>query len=423
MATRQSTKVTLTDKKLESLKPKAQVYELADAGAKGLRVRVTPTGRIQFRWIYREEVGGKIVQRVAKLGEYPGTTLAEARLKLQEEKRRRSRSRGPAKVCASVQALAEEFRDEELKDRKDGGAEAFRLLELYVLPQIGKMNPRDVTPDDISHLVVKAARKAPVRAGKVLQLTRTMFQLAVDPPRKYVVFNPALGLTPKRHGVRKFKARKRSLSADDIKAFYAALEKTPRMSEPLKLAYKLLLITAVRSGELLRAEWKNVDLDQATWTIPPEHQKVRPEKIPETDPFVIPLPNQAVELFEQLKIYAEKSRFVMASSKAESGRYDDKSLGHGLRRLFELKVSDKPLLDIERFSPHDLRRSAQTHLLDTLDVDETIAERILNHKVQGVRRHYDRGERLRQRKEALQRWADWIDRVVGADTTVRELRA
>lgn len=422
MATSKSTKVTLTDKKLENLKPKAQVYELADAGAKGLRVRVTQTGRIQFRWIYREDIAGKTVQRVAKLGEYPATTLAEARHKLQEEKTRRSRSRRPAKVCASVQTLAEEFRDEELVDRKDGGTEAFRLLELHVLPEIGKMSPRDVTPDDISDLVVKAARKAPVRSGKVLQLTRAMFQLAVDPPRKYVPMNPALGLTPKRHGIRKFKARKRWLEAEEIKAFYAALGKAPRMSEPLKLAYRLLLITAVRSGELLKAQWKDVDLDKKTWTIPPENQKVKLEKIPETDPFVIPLPAQAVAIFEQLKVYAEKSPWVMASSRSESGRYDDKSLGHGLRRLFALKVGDEPLLDIEPFAPHDLRRTAQTHLLDTLDVDETIAERVLNHKVQGVRRHYDRGERLRQRKEALQRWADWIDRVVGGKSNVREMR-
>ena len=144
------------------------------------------------------------------------------------------------------------------------------------------------------------------------------------------------------------------------------------------------MITAVRSGESLKAEWKDVDLDNGTWTIPPENQKVRPELIPETDPFVIPLPDQAVTLFRELKAMAEQSPYVMASTRAKSGRREQKSLGHVLRWLLNLQNGEKPLLDIKPFSPHDLRRTAQTHLLDTLDVDETIAERILNHKILGV---------------------------------------
>ena len=81
---------TLTDKVLRNLKPRSERYEISDKAARGLRVRVNPSGRVQFRYTYRELEGR---QRVASLGEYPDTTLAQARLKLEELKREHSKRR------------------------------------------------------------------------------------------------------------------------------------------------------------------------------------------------------------------------------------------------------------------------------------------------------------------------------------------
>ncbi len=71
---------------LDNVKPKAKRSEYADAGCRGLRLRVEPTGRKSFEWYYRE--GGR--NRVLTLGRYGSgescISLKEARQALQAAK-------------------------------------------------------------------------------------------------------------------------------------------------------------------------------------------------------------------------------------------------------------------------------------------------------------------------------------------------
>ena len=83
----------------------------------------------------------------------------------------------------------------------------------------------------------------------------------------------------------------------------------------------------------------------------------------------------------------------------------------------------KPLLgNMENFTIHDFRRTARTHLA-ALGVDPHIAERCLNHKIDGVEGIYNRHDYFPERREALAKWASFIEACeAGNDWNVVPLR-
>jgi integrase len=100
------------------------------------------------------------------------------------------------------------------------------------------------------------------------------------------------------------------------------------------------------------------------------------------------------------------SDWVIAST---NGRpIDDKALARAIRRLRE-KTDDNGelLLDIPDFTPHDFRRTLRTHLED-LGVQPYVAEKCLNHSLGRIERTYNRNELLEQRRDALQKWTDYV---------------
>ncbi|WP_227842066.1 tyrosine-type recombinase/integrase [Vreelandella zhuhanensis] len=60
-------------------------------------------------------------------------------------------------------------------------------------------------------------------------------------------------------------------------------------SWPSSKALQFLILTATRTSEVLRTDWPEIDLENATWTIPAERMKARREHR-------IPLSTQAVSL-------------------------------------------------------------------------------------------------------------------------------
>ena len=73
---------------------------------------------------------------------------------------------------------------------------------------------------------------------------------------------------------------------------------------------------------------------------------------------------------------------------------------------------------MERWTPHDLRRTARTHWGDPLGVDPIVAEKLLGHALPKILRTYDRGEQWADRVEALDRWAAYVTDRAEADESV-----
>jgi integrase len=257
--------------------------------------------------------------------------------------------------------------------------------------------------------VVKAVagRGSRTQAGRVLGYVKGIFRYARG--HGLIETNPADALDPEALGVVENESE-RFLSADEIRGFWHALDKS-KVTAQTRAGLRIVLLTGVRPGELLGATWDEIDKDAATWTVPVERQKMKPKMRSKARPFVVPLAPSVAALFEKLRALADGSPFVMASPLAERGRYTDKALIAGMRKLFE---GEEPLLRFEDPipTPHDLRRTVRTHLGETLGVPPHIAERCLNHSLGKIARTYDRGDYLEERRQALTRWAAHVEKLV-----------
>jgi integrase len=65
-------------------------------------------------------------------------------------------------------------------------------------------------------------------------------------------------------------------------------------SEYTRLALKLMVLTFVRTTELIGARWDEFDLDAARWDVPAERMKMK-------TPHIVPLSRQALAVLEQIK--------------------------------------------------------------------------------------------------------------------------
>jgi len=71
------------------------------------------------------------------------------------------------------------------------------------------------------------------------------------------------------------------------------------------------------------------------------------------------------------------------------------------------KLCDKLNGKVRRFTPHDLRSTARSHLA-ALGVSVIVAERCLNHALGGLLAVYDQHDYLSERRAALEIWTDFL---------------
>jgi integrase len=223
-----------------------------------------------------------------------------------------------------------------------------------------------------------------------------MFNYAVK--RELVDGNPASAFDLSDAGGKE-EARDRVLSRDELVQFFAAMRKTPGLSVENFHTFKLLLILAVRKGELTQARVAEFDLDNATWELPAERTKTEAA-------IDIPLPPAAVEALRKLIRLGEGSEYLLPARKAQDRMLPyihENTLNVAMAKVRKLMPKS-----IERFTVHDFRRTART-LLGELKVPPHIAEKCLNHKVKGVEGIYDRHAYFEERRDALNKLAQVID--------------
>jgi integrase len=128
----------------------------------------------------------------------------------------------------------------------------------------------------------------------------------------------------------------------------------------------------------------------------------------------IPLPRQAVAALGELVRLAGHSQWLLPARKMQTRMIpyiDPNTVGAAIAKHI------RPLMgeNCERFTVHDFRRTARTHL-EALSVLPHIAERCLNHKLKGVVGIYNRHDYFEERKAALQAWADLLGELEVGDS-------
>jgi integrase len=136
------------------------------------------------------------------------------------------------------------------------------------------------------------------------------------------------------------------------------------MFEATRLALKLQLVTAQRKGEIISAEWSEFDLDKGWWTIPASKSK-------NSNNHLVPLSELALELLKKLKALSEDSKWLFPSPVSDT-HIISTAVNHAIRKNI------KKFEEIKSFTPHDLRRTAASHMT-ALGVSRLIVSKLLNH--------------------------------------------
>lgn len=376
--------------------------------------RTTPHWRLRYRF------AGK--SRVMNLGSYTDLPLAAARQSAKElraridlghdvavEKQERKSTAlariEAARSVTTVGQLADEYFERMINGRWKHPNIVRSRIEKDIKPHLGKLALDAVEPrhiDAMLRAVVK--RGAPAIANDVLRWVRRMFDHAIE--RHLVRFNPAAAFDLADAGGKEL-ARERALSRDELVTLVEAMRQAKGFSVQHELTVKLLLLLAVRKGELIAARWDEFELeaDPPVWHLPGIRTKTG-------QPLDIPLPTMAVEWLQKLKDLACNAEHVLPARKLQS-----RLLPHVCGSTLGVAMG-KVKQGLPHFTVHDSRRTARTHLA-ALGVEPIVAERCLNHKLQGVEGVCNRHDYFEERRRALQAWGQLLLKLEATQPTAR----
>jgi len=260
----------LTKRTVEALKAKEKDYIAFDAELPGFGVRIMPSGKRFFLIQYR--IHGRT--RRVMLGQFGPVTAEIARreaLRLLGEVRGMGNdpatARDAERQAITIKQLGERFLDQHVRVRckPSTQSEYRRSIELFINPFFGEHRARSVRTADVAELHSSMAH-IPYQANRTLGVLSKMMNLAELWGIRDKHSNPC-------EDIARFPERKRErfLSRQELARLGAALAQ-PQSDGGESLyavtAFKLLLFTGCRLGEIQTLEWRHVDLDAGELRLP-----------------------------------------------------------------------------------------------------------------------------------------------------------
>lgn len=399
----------LSDKAVKALKPKdAKYYIHGDMsnGRHGFAICVNPGGTKSWFFIYRFENKRYFLP----LGKYPDMSLEEAGKMFDEHWKIYASGKNPATVeddkkaereaAPTVKELGADFIKRHSKIVKKSWEEDQRILDKEVYPAWGKRKAADIIKRDVITLLDKVVdRGSPQTANNIFKILRTLFNWAVEKDRLKI--SPCIGIKAPAP----LNLKDRAFSVDEIKTFLKSLNGVDlSMTNEVKRALKLILITAQRPGEVSGMHTREIDGNW--WTIPAERSKNGKAHRVYLSPLAMDIITDAIdEVKAARKIKAETKYdgFVFPCPH----RAKDKAIErHALSKALKRNESEDGLstLGVATFTPHDLRRTAATFMAESGELDEVI-DAVLNHSKQGIIRIYNLYRYDKEKQLALESWA------------------
>jgi integrase len=315
----------------------------------------------------------------------------------------------------TVGELYREWMTRKVEKERKRPEQVRRYFTSEVLPQWEARRAREIRKRDVVLLLDAIVdRGSPVTANRLHALLAQMFAWGVN--RDLIEASPCVGID--RPGGDE-QPKERKLTDDEIRAFWFGLDSDEaKISKPVRLALKLILVTAQRPGEVAGAAWSEIDEKQTLWTIPAERSK-------NARAHEVPLSSLAVELLDELYAVTEpritkkrkeplpRSAFVLPAAHVERKAGEPLSV-RALSRALHNNVKDETgkLFGIESFTPHDLRRTAASHMT-ALGILRLHVAKVLNHSDEGITgKVYDQHDYAKEKKLALETWAQHLQSII-----------
>ena len=399
-----------SDRTIKTAELKEAPYRLQDGS--GLYLLVRPDGKKWWRLDYTYE--GK--RKTLSLGVYPETGLALARRNAEaarallaegidpsearkSEKTQRAETRETERRLAegipladSFEAIAREwFEKFSAKWVPSHADKIIRRLERDVFPWLGSRPIAQIKAPELLAAVQRIEDRGAIdTAHRALQNCGQIFRYAIATGRAERDISADL------RGALAPKSKAHLPAITDPKAIGGLLRSIDGYSGYFvtKCALRLAPLVFVRPGELRKAEWAEIDLDNSEWNIPAERMKMR-------QPHLVPLSRQAVEILRELQAATGRGRYVFPGARTNGRPMSDNAVLAAMRRMGIPK---------HEMSGHGFRAMARTVLDEVLGFRPDWIEHQLAHAVRDPNgRAYNRTAHLAKRREMMSAWADYLD--------------
>ncbi len=392
----------LTNTTCKTAKPRNKPYKLSDGG--GMFLYITPHGTKLWRLKYR--VNGK--ENLLSLGSYPQTSLLNARTEREKAKKlikdgidpsfdkKEAKRKNVLNSNNSFEVIAREWHEHNKARWSDNHTKSIlHRMNADIFPEIGMRPISEISPPEILAVIRKIetrgayeiAKRALQACGQVFRYGVATGRLESDPTRD---LKGALKIVKKGH----FPA----LDIKELPEFLSVLNKNEARLYPQTIrAVKLLMLTFVRTSELIGASWDEFDFNKKEWNIPAERMKMR-------NPHIVPLSNQVIKLLLEQKEITGQWQWVFPNQVRPKSHMSNNTVLMAIKRMGYQG----------RMTGHGFRALAMSAIKQELGYRHEVVDRQLAHAPRNkVDAAYDRAQFLNERKVMIQDWADYVDRANG----------
>lgn len=371
--------------------------DLKDPNTPGLSIEVLSSGKKVWKYKRRVAAGGPLVR--LSLGQFPAHTIAAAREwagKLNDlveagidprEVMRAAEARASMTVARAhglYMHAVREGRASRAKRRNKPRtiADKLEIYERDIAPALARKTIYDVTERDLIKLVENKGKTAKVRANRLAAELKVFFGWAASLRGLQV----GLEADPSRRlGDLRFPEtqRSRKLAHEEIGWFLQALIEEER---DYRRGMLLWLLTAARRVEVVQA--RSDELLDDIWTIPAARTKNSVEHQIALGPW-------------GCSLMQSNNEWVFPAPKLDGPR--SISCWYKARDRVKKRMERLAGRPIERFTPHDFRRTSRSNT-KRLKVDFETAEAMLNHVKKGLERTYDTYELEEEKRAWFLKW-------------------
>ena len=360
-----------------------------------LYLMVWPSG--SKSWVQRISIKGE--RKDIGLGPHPPVSLAQARQKAGENRTVVKSGGDPLAAKREEARLAETPTFEQLarqhiaqnrlswKNIKHR-AQWESTLKTYAFPKIGALKVNEIDRKHVVEVLAPIWTTKAETARRVRQRIRSVMDRAIS--LEYVDYNPAGdAINGALARQRRTKNHHRALPYGNLPAALQAVRESTA-SPSVKLGFEMLALTACRSGEVRGMTWDEVDLQEATWTVPAERMKAG-------KPHRVPLSRGVLAVLEEARSLSDRNGLVFPAP-GSRGVLSDMAFTQLLRRL---------ALD---FVPHGLRSSFRDWAAEKTNAPHAVVEKALAHTVgNATEAAYFRSDLLEQRRPLMEDWGGFLE--------------
>lgn len=405
--------MALTDVKVRNLKydphgaKKQKYYD-----GQGLFADVQKTC-ITWRYDYVCPITGK--KKTITIGKYPAVTLLEARKKRDEYRRlivagddpiaekEKTKHVKAVELNSTFKYYADELIANKEKAKHGNTSQVQSLLDNYILPYIGNMPVKNISTKLLKDEIINRIEQKGYFSvsANVRTVIKQALDLAIDD--NIIEINPAQRLKTTPYKTRNHPAVTNIRDLPQVLNVIWQYAENPKVRN-IAVPYILMMCvyTWQRPSEIRELTWDKIDFD---------NQCIAHNAYKTGQSHIIPLSHQAMEIIQRLHQINGDKHYIFASHKKMIGCICRRHVAGSLRNL--------GLQNIQ--TAHGFRATARTIIREKLKYPfSEILEMQLGHaKKNSNGTAYDRTSFLDERREIMQRWADFVDAVRNGEDVER----